>query len=714
MHWPPAGWPLKSTMHWPSRHRRFVVAAICAFCAGVIIAAHFFPGFPFLSAVWRQEQNFQDFLQREGRKTATRPDFVFLGIDQSTLELPPFLPEDLATNRAFQLMTERPFPWSREVYALLLDRLFEAGARLVMFDLLFNPPNDGDLALHQALDRYRDRVVVGSNIDTANANQIVVPNATLIPPPALADDRVGFVTFWPDSIDGKVRAIYFTKSDRQLAGQDPFPGEEILESFSARALQKLGHSADVPRDQLGHQLRFSESNVYYPRPLYEVFDPKFWHANYADGAFFKDKVIIVGPSAQVFHDFVATPMEPDTPGPALHLQAIAAALSREFLRSTSESINLALVAMGGALAWALIAFVGRPLVRVAALLAIAALYVTLARVAYDRIGLLILVVPVLAAFLSGGFLSLGFEYVLESMEKLRTRRTLERYVSKNLVKEILENPDSFYGNLRGVRLPATILFSDIVGFTALTESADPEAVVRQLNEYLSRMTTAVFENDGTLDKFIGDAVMAVWGNVSSRGVAEDAKSCARAALTMRRELRALNEKWKAEGIAPFAIGIGINQGDVLGGNIGSQEKADPTVIGDAVNLASRLEALTRTYAVDILVGERARELIHDEFHLRSVALVQVKGKTKPVEIFTLIGARNDPRDQEFLQRLEIYEAGFRKFRERDFTQAKILFSKFLELYPDDTLAQMYLERALEYLEQPPDQAWKAVEIFQKK
>ncbi len=153
---------------------------------------------------------------------------------------------------------------------------------------------------------------------------------------------------------------------------------------------------------------------------------------------------------------------------------------------------------------------------------------------------------------------------LERIEKMRTRRTLERYVSKNLVKEILDNPDSFYSSLRGVRLPATILFSDIVGFTAMTESADPEALVKQLNEYLSRMTAAVFEHNGTLDKFIGDAVMAVWGNVSSRGVAEDAKSCARAALAMRRELRALNEKWKAEGIAPFAIGMGINQGDVLG------------------------------------------------------------------------------------------------------------------------------------------------------
>jgi adenylate cyclase len=701
-------------MHWLTRHRRFVVAAICALCAGLIVAVHFFPNFPFVSAVWRQEQNYENFLQREGRKTAMHPDFVFLGIDQSTLELPPLLPEEVANNRALQLMTERPFPWSREVWALLLDRLFGAGARLVMFDFLCNPPNDGDSAFREALDRYRDRVIVGANIDERGTHQIVVPNAALIPPPPLQDNRVGFVNFWQDSSDGIVRGVYFTRSDRDLAGQDPYPDEEVFESFAARALEKLGRAGDVLRDRQLHAFRFSESNAYPPRPLYEVFDPKLWRANYGDGAFFKDKIIIVGWSAQIQPDVVATPMELDTPGPAMHLQTIAAAIDREFLRNTSEVVDVILVCAAGILAWALIALVRRPLLSVIALLVVAAAYLAFARVAYDRIGLLVVVVPVLGAFLSGGFLSLGFEYVLETMEKVRTRRTLERYVSKNLVKEILENPDSFYASLRGVRMPAAVLFADIVGFTARTESAEPEALFKQLNEYLSRMTAAVFEHGGTLDKFIGDAVMAVWGNVSSRGITEDARRCARAALAMRRELRGLNQKWREEGVAPFAIGIGINQGDVLGGNIGSQARADPTVIGDAVNLASRLESLTRMYHVDILVGASAGELIRDEFHLRSVALVQVKGKTRPVEIFTLIGAKKDPGDPQFLQRLEAYEAGLREFRGRDFTRAKTLFSEFLAAYPDDPLAKLYLERALEYERQPPGEQWHGIEVFEKK
>jgi adenylate cyclase len=687
---------------------------ICLFWTGLILLGHFFPDAPFLSVPWRGEQSFEDLLRREGRKTSPPRDFVFLGLDQSTLQLPPLTPEEISGNRAFQLMTARPFPWSREVWALLLDRLFGAGARLVIFDLILNPPNDGDPQLHAALDRYHDKVVVGANFDMENGAQAVTPNDALIPAPQLLDDRVGFVNFWPDPIDGKTRAVAYRVTNRELAGLPPHPSEEVYDSLSARALAKIGRANDVPGGFSPEMIRFTALGAFEPRPLYEVFDPKLWHADYADGALFKDKIVMIGPSAQVSHDVVDTPVSPTTSGPSMHLQAMAAALGHEFLHPTPPNIGLALVGAAGLLAWALIALVRRPLICVGALVAVSASYLGLARLLYDNSGLLLLTVPVLAALLLSGSFSLGFEYAIERVEKLRTRRTLERYVSKNLVAEILENPDSYYSTLRGARVPVSILFSDLIGFTTLSEKADPEVLVAQLNEHLSGMTSIIFSTGGTLDKFIGDAIMAVWGNVRSHGMAQDAKNCARAALGMRRELKDLNQRWREQGRMGLGMGIGINQGEVIVGNIGSHERMDPTVIGDAVNLASRLEGLTRVYGVDILVGSSAAELVRDEIYLRSVARVQVKGKLRPADVFTFIGARDEKVDPEFIKWLEAYEEGLEKFRARDFTQAKILFSRFLEFYPDDRLAKMYLERTLEYEQAPPDEAWEAVEVFEKK
>jgi adenylate cyclase len=712
-------------MHWLGRHRRVVLALICAACTGAIIGAALFRSVIFADSIWTNETNFRDALERKARRTKVHDEFVFLGIDEASKQLDQVSQEEIDASPALQKMRQL-FPWSRAVYAELVDQLCRAGARLIIFDLTFDPPRDGNDEFRAALDRHRERVVVGADIET-NANTgtenmgviFVPPNKGLIPEGFL-DDRVGYVSVWPDA-DNRIRRINYATTDSQvmrlLQGLDPGPAqpwETVYESLDARSLRKLGFSSRIPPAGRSGMIRFGPNEAYQPRSFFEIFVPALWEKNYGGGSFFKDKIVLVGAASAIAHDVHPTPISDATSGPLIHFHAIAAALDGEFLGETSPRVNFFLLLAAGVVAWIVVTFVRQTLLALLFLLALAASYLGAVVFFYNTQGLFVLTLPVLGAFILSGLFSLGYDFTLERLEKLRTRRTLERYVSKNLVKEILDNPDSFYSSLRGVRIPATILFSDIVGFTTMTESADPEKLVKQLNEYLSRMTAAVFENNGTLDKFIGDAVMAVWGNVSSRGVAEDAKACARAALAMRRELRVLNQKWAAEGTAAFAIGIGINQGDVLGGNIGSQEKADPTVIGDAVNLASRLEALTRIYALDILVGASASELIRDEFDLRSVALVQVKGKTKPVEIFTLIGAKKEVGDREFLERLETYEAGFRKFRERDFRQAKVLFSQFLEFYPDDSLARMYLERALEYEEQPPDKTWNAVEVFKKK
>jgi adenylate cyclase len=703
-------------VHWLARHRLILLALIAGFWTALVLLAQFFPAAPFLSAVWQGERSFADLLRRDGRTTAVHSDFVFVAIDQQSMQLDAVGAEEAAGNRALELMMQKSYPWSREVWALLMERLFTSGARLVIFDIVYSASNEGDPAFRAALDKYRDRVVLGCNINIQNLDtqnqeqQFVLPNQSLIPPPQQSDDRVGFVNFWRD-LDGLVRNVQFHK------GPPDISGDEIFDSLDARALRKLGRAAAVPSDLNVRSIRFGPPDAYAPRPLYEVFLPKTWRANYQDGVFFKDKIVIVGASAQIMHDTVATPVDENMYGTVLQLHTLAAALDGEFLRELRTNTGFFFVVAAALLAWSIVAFVRRPLLCILILAGVAGAYLVAARILYDRAGLLIIVVPPLIVFTASGLFGLGFEYAVERLEKLRTRRTLERYVSKNLVKEILDNPGGYYSSLLGARKPVTVLFSDLVGFTSLSEKADPAALVAQLNRYLSAMVPMVFDNGGTLDKFIGDAIMAVWGNVSSHGVGEDAKAAVRAAFGMRKVMVKLNEAWAAEGIKPQAFGIGINHGEAVVGNIGSyepHERLDPTVIGDAVNLASRLEALTRQYHVDILIGATAAELVRDEFHLRSVARVQVKGKTEPVDIFTLVGARAHGVDPELLKWLDVYEDAIRKFRERHFKEAKILFSQFLEFYPDDSLAKMYLERALEYEQTPPDEAWNAVEVFKKK
>lgn len=712
-------------MHWLTRHRLIALALICALCTGAIIAAAMFRRLPFADSIWENEITFRDALARKARRTVVHPEFVFLGIDEPSKKLDQVSEEEVAASPALQAM-RNGFPWSRDVHAELVHRLCDAGARLILYDLIFDRERAGDDAFAAALEQFRERVVVASNIAAAPNSTtgepeitIVLPNHTLIPE-QLADDRVGYINFWPDQ-DGRIRQFNYALSDWQLVrlskGQDPGaaqPHDTLLESFDARALRKLGAADRIPLDGRSRTIRFGPDDAYPARSIFQIFVPALWERNYGSGRFFKDKIVLVGSSSAVDHDVHPTSISDNTSGPLLHFHALAAALGGEFLTETSARTNLILMIAAGCAAWLLVAFVRNALAVLVLQVVGTAAYLGASLYLQSTHGVYLLTLPVLGAFNTSSLFSLGYDFTLERLEKLRTRRTLERYVSKNLVKEILDRPDSYYNSLRGARMPATMLFSDIVGFTSMTESADPVQLVTQLNEYLSRMIAAVFKHEGTLDKFIGDAVMAVWGNVTSRGVAEDAKLAARAALTMRRELHALNKKWSTEGFPPLGIGIGINQGDVLVGNIGSQERMDPTVIGDAVNLASRLEALTRKYGVDILVGPSASEYIRDAFHLRSVARVQVKGKSEPVEVTTLIGARDGEIDPALLQRLEVYEEALRCFRRRDFVQAKVLFAKFLESEPGDHLARMYLERTRQFEEQPPDDSWTASDVFTNK
>ncbi len=404
-----------------------------------------------------------------------------------------------------------------------------------------------------------------------------------------------------------------------------------------------------------------------------------------------------------------------TPGPELHLNAINAALSKSFLRDTPEPAKYLLIAAGGLFAWFLCGWFHAPVVRLLMLMVAGAGWLVVAQFLYNNVSLCVFTFPPLVVFEFGGVCCLSWDFFLEQREKARVRGTLERYVSKQAVKEIIDNPETFFHTLGGVRKPVAVFFSDLRGFTSMTEeAADSHAVITQLNEYFDVMVGPVLANRGCLDKLIGDAIMAVWGNIQSQGPKGDICDAIDSALQMRAALPKLNEEWIAAGKKPLAMGMGINYGEVIVGNLGSKQQMNFTVIGDTVNLGSRIEGTTKEYGVDLLVGEDAAKLVADDYLMQTAGLTQVKGRKKPVELFYVIGRRPavvEPRQEEYLR---VYGEGIALYIKGDFAAAGEKFKHSLELHPPDALARVYIERCAILAKGPAPEGWNGVFVMKGK
>jgi adenylate cyclase len=370
-----------------------------------------------------------------------------------------------------------------------------------------------------------------------------------------------------------------------------------------------------------------------------------------------------------------------------------------------------MILAASALAWLLGKILQKPVLRLLALIIGAGLFFLVAVGLYDH-GLIIPVFSPMFSLLGAGFLFSAIEQVLDRVEKQRFRSTLERYVSRDIVRELLDNRDSFLNVLGGARKEITLLFSDVRGFTTLTESADAQQLVLQLNEYFNAMVGIVFAEHGTLDKFIGDAVMAHWGGIVTEGKERDACHAVSTGLAMRSALTRLNVGWKQRGMTELQFGIGINHGEAIVGNLGCEAKMEVSAIGDCVNTASRLEGATKEYHLDLLIGASVAELVREKFVLRSVDLLQVKGKTRPIEVFTVLRARNGASaDEEWLV---TYEEGIRLFRGRDFAAAAAKFERAATMRPADWLNDEYVRRSRFYAAEPPDSEWDGVYVMTKK
>jgi len=286
-------------------------------------------------------------------------------------------------------------------------------------------------------------------------------------------------------------------------------------------------------------------------------------------------------------------------------------------------------------------------------------------------------------------------YALIKEEKRKLRKYFSLYVSKELVDEIIKHPEKV--KLGGETKNLTILFSDIRGFTSISEKMDAQDLVGLLNKYLTAMAKIVLDNRGVVDKFIGDAIMAFWGAPLPHE--NHAEAGVKTALLMSRELKKCNEEWKKFNYPEIKIGIGLNTGEAVVGNIGSHERFDYTVIGDNVNLASRLEGLTKFYGVGIIVSESTAAAVKDKFVLRQIDCVAVKGKMQEVKIYEVLGFFEEK--EKYTKLIEKFRQGFELYLKKDWFAAKKIFEEILNENPDDGPSKVLKERVEEFLAASP-------------
>jgi adenylate cyclase len=347
-----------------------------------------------------------------------------------------------------------------------------------------------------------------------------------------------------------------------------------------------------------------------------------------DPSVFKNKIVFVGFTASGLMDVFQTPAAAGVmPGIQLHASMADSILTNRFIAPASSRSRL--IAVVGTAAAVGVAAALLPLwAAVAGTLACLAAWTWFGLNAFRHGAWINLVQPLTAGGLSL-FLGIAYQYFVEGREKRTMKRLFGRYVSRDVYAQLVAHPE--LAELGGSRRDMTVLFSDIRGFTTVTESRNPEELVAQLNEYFSRMVEIVFRHNGTVDKFVGDMVMALFGAPLDDG--DHAEHAVQTAIDMVAALRELNRAWSARGLSALDIGIGINSGDMVAGNIGSAAIMSYTVIGDNVNLGSRLESLNKQYGTRIIISDATRSRLTNSYELRPLGEVTVKGKTKPVAIY---------------------------------------------------------------------------------
>jgi adenylate cyclase len=429
-----------------------------------------------------------------------------------------------------------------------------------------------------------------------------------------------------------------------------------------------------------------------------------------DPARLKGRIALVGATAPGLQDLRATPVDSVYPGVEIHANLIAGILDQDLKQKPRyvQGAEVVLLLIGGVALSLAIPMLSALWATLAAVLGF--VFITVFNVALWEYGDMVL--PLAASILMTASLytmNMAYGYFVESRSKRQFAELFGQYVPPELVDKMAEDPERYNMEPRSAEL--TILFSDVRGFTSISEALKPEELREYINEYLTTMSAIIRSKyRGTLDKYIGDAIMAFWG--APVDDPQHARNGVLAAMDMQRECAALNERFAARGWPTLKIGVGVNSGRVRVGDMGSQVRRAYTAMGDAVNVASRLEGRTKGYGVGILVGEATRNALQDIL-FREVDRIKVKGKDEAVVIYEPLGLQSEI-GQKMQDELRLWNQTLRAYRARQWDQADVNLLNLQRMNPGCELYKAYAERVADKRRDPPPADWDGVTAFDEK
>lgn len=552
------------------------------------------------------------------------------------------------------------WPFPRGYHAKLIENLTQAGARQIIFDVEFtelSDPQEDSLLAYSAAQS--GKVIFAGKV--VYPSKIGEPTQKLMPIPPITTQSIpwGTVNMTADN-DGYIRSYstYEVFDDKPVysIGIAALANWRVYQPDWDKHIRVERHSLSVADKRIPLESNHKSLINYHGQagtfPTYSyasvIDDSTFFLPGYQDAELdefyellasgaFKDKIVLIGATIDEMHDKFPTPVGGQwMPGVEIHANFIEMALEAKFIKQ----LNFWLLTLLELLLLTALWFLFRKLKPQWGVLALLLLIIGAFTVAFLLFKSQLLLIPIVQTtllFILLYLASLIAQYLETLKEKRFIRHAFQQYLAPELVNQLMQNPKSLkYG---GELQEISVLFSDIRSFTTYSENHSPQETVNILHEYLTEMVKVIIANQGILDKFVGDEVMALYGTPVP--LANHALSACRTALQMREQLRLMQEKWQAEGREPFEIGIGINTGLAVVGNLGSEQIFDYTAIGDTINLGARLEGLNKEYPTPnlIIISEFTLEKVKDFVNAAYIADVKVKGKNKSVKIYELIGLK---------------------------------------------------------------------------